>query len=120
MSPNMVLPPRLLKSEAIAPIYNTGRRSMARIPLRPDERRGAIMIRAFRLTAVLILLLVTACVPTQRGPLVSGALPPQPPETARLIFYRTLEFYDSFAMTPVYLNGVTTGVSQNGAALYRD
>ena len=78
------------------------------------------MIRVFRLAAVFLLVLVGACVPAPRGPVVSGALPPQPPETARLIFYRTLEFYDSQAMSAVYLNGVATGVSQNGAVLYRD
>ena len=78
------------------------------------------MARAFRAIPFLLLLLVAACVLTPPEGAVSGPLAPQPPGTARLVFYRTLQFYDSQAMTPVYLNGLATGVSQNGAVLYRD
>lgn len=78
------------------------------------------MVRVFRLIPVLLLLLVAGCALTPPEGAVSGPLAPQPPGTARLVFYRTLQFYDSQAMTPVYLNGVATGVSQVGAVLYRD
>src|SRR5579863_5235541 len=120
MSPSMVLPWRrhydFLTS---APIYNTGTRSARGMTstLRQPLRRA--MARAFRLVAVSLLLLLAACVPPPQEAL-SGPLPPQPPGMARLIFYRTQEYYVTTAMSTVYLNGNATGVSQIGAVLYRD
>jgi hypothetical protein len=78
------------------------------------------MARAFRLIVLSFALLLAACVPAPQEPTLSGPLPPQPPETARLIFYRTLAYYDTTAMSTIYLNGTATGVSQVGAVLYRD
>jgi hypothetical protein len=73
-----------------------------------------------RLILSLTLLLVACVPPPPEGTLLSGPLPPQPPGTARLILYRALTYYDTTAMTTIYLNGVATGVSQVGAVLYRD
>jgi hypothetical protein len=69
---------------------------------------------------LLVVVLLAACSPLPPEVIVTGPLPPQPPGTARLIFYRTQQFYDTTAMTPVLLNATQTGVSQVGAVLYRD
>ena len=76
------------------------------------------MARPLRLIVLSFALLLAACSPQET--LLSGPLPPQPPGTARLIFYRALEYYDTTAMSTIYLNGTATGVSQVGAVLYRD
>jgi hypothetical protein len=68
----------------------------------------------------LVVVLLAACSSLAPEVIVNGPLPPQPPGTARLIFYRAQEFYDTTAMTPVLLNATPTGVSQVGAVLYRD
>jgi hypothetical protein len=78
------------------------------------------MAQTLRRFALTLVLLLAACVQTQNGPVLSGPLPPQPPGTARLIFYRALTYYDSTAMTTVYLNGTPVGVSQVGSVFYRD
>ena len=78
------------------------------------------MARTLRLVALSFALLLAACAPPPQEMLLSGPLPPQPPGTARLIFYRALEYYDTTAMSTIYLNGTATGVSQVGAVLYRD
>ena len=78
------------------------------------------MVRALRLIVFSYALLLAACVPPPQESVLSGPLPPQPPGTARLIFYRTLEYYDTTAMSTIYLNNTATGVSQGGAVLYRD
>lgn len=83
----------------------------------------AIKARLFRSARALFagcVLLLTGCVATPPGPLLSGPLPPQPPGTARLIFYRDLDYYATQSMPTVYLNNKPTGVSQNGALFYRD
>jgi len=67
-----------------------------------------------------ILVLLAACSSPPQELAVNGPLPPQPPGTARLIFYRTQEIYDTTAMSTVFLNGTATGVSQLGAVFYRD
>ena len=67
-----------------------------------------------------IILLLAGCVPPPPGPVLSGALPPPPPGTARIIFYRGLDYYATQSMPTVYLNNAPTGVSQNGAVFYRD
>jgi hypothetical protein len=78
------------------------------------------MPRALRLVFVSLVLLVGACLSPPEGVPVTGPFPPPAPGMARLVFYRTLAYYDSLAQTPVYLNGQTVGVSQNGAVFYRD
>ena len=78
------------------------------------------MTPVFRLIALSFALWLTACVPLPPATTLVGPLPPQPPGTARLVFYRTLEYYDTTAMSTVYLNGTAAGVSQVGAVLYRD
>jgi hypothetical protein len=72
-----------------------------------------------RFAALSIVLLLTACVPA-REPRLSGPLPPLSPGMARLVFYRTLQFYDTTAMTTVYLNGTPVGVSQVGSVFFQD
>jgi hypothetical protein len=67
-----------------------------------------------------LVLLLAGCTPTPPGPLLTGALPPPPPGTARLVFYRDLDYYATQSMPTVYLNGRPTGISQNGAVFYRD
>src|SRR5256885_6420605 len=79
------------------------------------------MAQAIRCLVFSLTLLLAACVPPPpAGPVLSGPLPPQPPGTARLVLYRALTYYDSTAMTTIYLNGAPVGVSQVGAVLYRD
>lgn len=73
-----------------------------------------------RLLVLSLMLGLAACALPPPGVPFNGPLPPQPPGTARLIFYRPLEFYDSTAMSTVFLNGTATGISQVGAVLYRD
>jgi hypothetical protein len=69
---------------------------------------------------LLLVVLLAACSSLPPAVIVKGPLPPQPPGTARLIFYRAQEYYDTTAMTPVLLNATQTGISQVGAVLYRD
>jgi hypothetical protein len=69
---------------------------------------------------LVVVVLLAACSSLPPAAIVNGPLPPQPPGTARLIFYRAQEYYDTTAMTPVLLNATPTGVSQVGAVLYRD
>ncbi len=73
-----------------------------------------------RLIALSFVLLLAACLAPPQETTLSGPLPPQPPGTARLVFYRMLAPYDTTAMSTIYLNGTATGVSQVGAVLYRD
>ena len=78
------------------------------------------IFRSIRALFAGFVLLVAGCTPTPPGPLLTGALPPPPPGTARLVFYRDLDYYGTQAMPTVYLNGQATGISQNGAVFYRD
>jgi hypothetical protein len=81
-----------------------------------------IEARLFRATRALfagLALLLAGCV-APPGPLLSGPLPPQPPGTARLVFYRGLDYYATQSMPTIYLNNQPTGISQNGAVFYRD
>ena len=69
----------------------------------------------------LALLALGACAPA--GPpfaTVAATLPPVPPGEARVYFYRWLEPYETTAESTVILNGVPAGISQTGAAFYRD
>ncbi|HVA11861.1 MAG TPA: DUF2846 domain-containing protein [Stellaceae bacterium] len=67
------------------------------------------------------LLLLAGCVSAvPPGEALTGRLPPPPPGTARLVFYRSLDYYGTQAMPAVYLNGAPAGITQNGAVLYRD
>jgi hypothetical protein len=78
--------------------------------------------RRFRTARALFagtVLLLAGCVQPP-GPLLSGPLPPPPAGSARLIFYRNLDYYGTQSMPTVYLNGAPTGISQNGAVFYRD
>jgi len=79
------------------------------------------MARAWRCLILSLTLLAAACVaPQPEGPVFRGALPPQPPGTARLVFYRPLAYYDTMAVTTVYLNGVPISPTPVGTLLYRD
>lgn len=73
-----------------------------------------------RRLVMVIVVALAACSAPPPELAVNGPLPPQPPGTARLIFYRIQQFYDTTAMTPVLLNGTAAGVTQVGAVLYRD
>ncbi len=64
-------------------------------------------------------LLVTAS-SAQMPPAAASALPPIPPNEARIWFYRDLTIYSSLATPFVRLNGAAVGVSQPGGAFYRD
>jgi hypothetical protein len=77
------------------------------------------MVQFFRVFAVASVLLLAACAVPQEGT-VNGALPPQAPGTARLIFYRGPDYTNTTAMSTVFLNGAATGVSQIDAAFFRD
>ena len=73
-----------------------------------------------RLIALSLVSLLAACMAPPQETMLSGPLPPAPPGTARLVFYRLFEPYDTTAMSTIYLNGTATGISQIGAVLYRD
>jgi hypothetical protein len=79
----------------------------------------ASLFRSVRALFASLVLLLAGCVPPPGPPLI-GPLPPQPPGTARLIFYRGLDYYATQSMPTVYLNNDPTGISQNGALFYRD
>jgi len=80
----------------------------------------APLFRALRAFLAGMLLLLAGCVPAPPGPALNGPLPPPAPGTARLIFYRNLDYYGTQAMPTVYLNSQPAGISQNGAVFYRD
>ena len=79
---------------------------------------GAKLYRAARGLFAGLVLLLAGCVQPP-GPLLSGPLPP-PPGTARIVFYRGLDYYATQSMPTVYLNDLPTGISENGALFYRD
>jgi hypothetical protein len=69
------------------------------------------------------LLLALAACAGPSGPLfpeVAGTVPPVPADRSRIYFYRDYEPYESLALTDVFLNGATAGVSMPGAVFYRD
>ncbi|HEV2549575.1 MAG TPA: DUF2846 domain-containing protein [Stellaceae bacterium] len=69
------------------------------------------------------LLLALAACAGPSGPLfpeVAGTVPPAPADRSRIYFYRDYEPYESLALTDVFLNGATAGVSMPGAVFYRD
>jgi len=80
---------------------------------------GAKLYRAARGLFAGLVLLLAGCVQPP-GPLLSGPLPPPPPGTARIVFYRGLDYYATQSMPTVYLNNLPTGISENGAVFYRD
>lgn len=49
-----------------------------------------------------------------------GAVPPVPPDKARLYVYRDANVYDALAWTAVSLNGEVVGNSAPGTVFYRD
>lgn len=69
-----------------------------------------------------LLLLVAGCAVTSipPGEALQGSLPPLPAGEARLVFYRALDPYATQSMPTLYLNGKASGITQNGAVLYRD
>jgi hypothetical protein len=69
-----------------------------------------------------LLLLVAGCAVTSipPGEALQGPLPPLAPGSARLVFYRALDPYATQSMPTLYLNGTASGITQNGAVLYRD
>ena len=79
----------------------------------------ARLFRGVRAVLAGLVLLLAGCV-TPPGPLLSGPLPPAPPGTARIVFYRDLDYYATRSMPTVYLNNQPAGISENGALFYRD
>jgi hypothetical protein len=79
----------------------------------------ARLFRTARAFVAGLVLLLAGCVQPP-GPLLNGPLPPAAPGTARLIFYRDLDYYTTQSMPTVYLNNERAGISQNGALFYRD
>ena len=89
------------------------------IALETTFSRAAGLFRISKALLAGVVLLLAGCVQPP-GPLLSGPLPPAPPGTARLVFYRGLDYYATQSMPTVYLNTDPTGISQNGALFYRD
>lgn len=77
------------------------------------------MARIYRIVAALVFLALSGCAPPQPGAHY-GPLPPQPPGTARLVFYRAVTYYGPQEWMTVYLNSKPTAVSRPGAFFYRD
>jgi hypothetical protein len=77
--------------------------------------------RAGRMLAAGALLLLAGCgTVLLPGSVDSGPLPPAAPGTARLIFYRSVDYEASQAMPELALNGAPTGRTEAGTMLYRD
>jgi len=72
-----------------------------------------------RVAASILLLGTASC--AQPPTTASVALPPIPPQQARIWFYRDVEPYATNQTTPyVRLNGAIAGVADQGGAFYRD
>jgi hypothetical protein len=70
---------------------------------------------------LVLLLALSGCAP--EGPpfaTVAATIPPNPPGTARVFFYRWLEPYETTAPTIAFLNDQPIGVTEVGSVLYRD
>jgi hypothetical protein len=79
------------------------------------------MTRTLRPLLFSMLLFLGACAsPVPPGEALQGPLPAPRAGTARFVFYRTLDYYDTMAMPSVTLNEAPTGISQNGAVFFRD
>jgi hypothetical protein len=84
----------------------------AAIPARP-------WLPLSRAAASILLLSVAACI--QPPTTASVAIPPIPPQQARVWFYRDVEPHAVNQTTPyVRLNGAIAGVADQGGAFYRD
>ena len=85
--------------------------------------RKALMRRTSWWLASLLVLPLLGCAGAPNGPLfpeVAATLPAVPPDRARIYFYRDYEPYESLALTDLFLNGATAGVSRPGVVFYRD
>jgi hypothetical protein len=79
------------------------------------------MRTALKCVILLLVLVAAGCAPA--GPpfaSVAATLPPVPPGSARIYFYRYLEPYETTAETEAFLNGNPVGVTETGAVFYRD
>jgi hypothetical protein len=72
------------------------------------------------LAAGALLLLAGCGTPLLPGPVDNSPLPPAAPGTARLIFYRSVDYQGMQAMPELALNGTPTGRTEAGTMLYRD
>ncbi len=66
---------------------------------------------------LLVLLLLTGCATPAEAPTAYG---PQPPGTARLVFYRAFQYYGPSLVLTVALNDRVIGTLPRNAAMYRD
>src|ERR1700686_1670800 len=81
------------------------------------KRAAAASIR-LKLCAGVVLFLLAIC---SRSPPVSVAnLPPIPPGSARIWFYRVYDPTESKGRPSIYMNGAIVGNSEQGYAFYRD
>jgi hypothetical protein len=72
-----------------------------------------------RAAASIVLLATVSC--AQLPTTASVAIPPVPPQQARVWFYRVIDPSDENTTTPyVRLNGAIAGVPEQGGAFYRD
>jgi Protein of unknown function (DUF2846) len=78
------------------------------------------LVRSLRPLIALLLLAAAGCAQGPPPGALFGPLPPQPPGTARLVFYRTLDYYGAMQWRMVYLNGKPTGISRPDSVFYRD
>ncbi|HXS40278.1 MAG TPA: DUF2846 domain-containing protein [Stellaceae bacterium] len=69
---------------------------------------------------VAVLFLLAGCVQQPPPNALYGPLPPEPPGTARLVFYRAITYYGAMQWRQVYLNGKPSGESRPGTVFYRD
>lgn len=92
--------------------------------------QASFLRRAARAAVAVTLLMLAACSDNSffAGPaniLLPGAvanapLPPPAPGTARLIFFRNVDYQGDSAMPMISLNGSPTGKTENGTMFYRD
>jgi hypothetical protein len=85
------------------------------MPTNPRYRRHPL----WRPAASILLLVAASC--AQPPTTASVALPPIPPQQARVWIYRDIEPHATNQTTPyVRLNGAITGVAEEGGVFYRD
>jgi hypothetical protein len=91
-------------------------RSCADVVLAEDDGDAAMLLRALHIPFLLVFLLVGCVTPAE----TPSTYAPQPPGTARLVFYRAFHYYGPTLYLMLSLNDGVIGILPPNAAIYRD